>query len=44
MHDRLTPNRGKSRRDVLAGAVGLSLAAALPATAGSPHTLGRSAL
>ena len=43
MHDRLTPNRGKSRRDVLAGAVGLSLAA-LPATAGSPHTHGRSAL
>jgi pimeloyl-ACP methyl ester carboxylesterase len=37
MHGRLTPNRGKSRRDVLAGAVGLSLAAALPATAGSPR-------
>jgi pimeloyl-ACP methyl ester carboxylesterase len=33
----VTPDRCKSRREVLAGALGLSLAAALPATARSPR-------
>src|SRR5271155_5007029 len=37
MNNPIDPSRGESRRDVLTGAVGLSLAAALPAAAASPN-------